>query len=322
MPPTINALNQPPHDATITQSALTRRAVFLVGAFALMMSVCIVAAAQSQKSRGASPPVATTAVAPPLLKRTTTRRETRRLGYGGTLTFYGAPDGSITVEAWARNEVEVTADLELQAATEDDLARLAAINNFTLDADGSHLTLLTSGTHDRKLLKRVAKDFPKRLLGLPWKIDYRVRVPAMIDLDLYAGRGALNVAGVEGAIYINAGVGAAMFTLGGGDLSATCAGGTVRLRVPTRNWRGRGVNLRLVSGDLSLELPPDFNADIDATVLRAGRVINDYAGLRPRDDEPSDARALHARAGGGGTTLKFEVGDGTIRISQASADKP
>ncbi|HEX8852180.1 MAG TPA: hypothetical protein VF754_01760, partial [Pyrinomonadaceae bacterium] len=43
---------------------------------------------------------ATAAAAAPLLKRTTTRHEIRRLGYGGTLTVYGAPEGSITIEGW------------------------------------------------------------------------------------------------------------------------------------------------------------------------------------------------------------------------------
>jgi hypothetical protein len=56
-----------------------------------------------------------------LLTRSTRRRETARLNYGGTVTLVGAPRGSVTIEGWDRNEVEVVADLELKAATEAEL---------------------------------------------------------------------------------------------------------------------------------------------------------------------------------------------------------
>ena len=41
------------------------------------------------------------------------RHERRRLGYGSTVAIVGAPQGSITVQGWPRNEVEITADIEL-----------------------------------------------------------------------------------------------------------------------------------------------------------------------------------------------------------------
>ena len=71
--------------------------------------------------------------AAPLLTRTTTRHETRRFGYGGMLTIVGPPAGSIAIEGWQRNEVDIIADIEWHANTEQDLTRLAAIENFVLD---------------------------------------------------------------------------------------------------------------------------------------------------------------------------------------------
>ena len=252
----------------------------------------------------------------PLLKRTTTRREVRRLGFGGSLTLYGAPVGSVTIEGWSKGEVEITAEVEQSADTEENLNRLASLNGFVLDEDLSHLRLTTVGTHDRKYLKRAARDLPKGLEAMPWKIDYHVRVPASVDLELYTGRGALTVTGVEGALRINAGDGPADFTLAGGDVEATLRSGAVSVRVPARSWRGRGMSVRLASGDLSVELPAGFSGDLDAEVLRAGRVENSYAGLAPREQTQASERALHSRAGQGGAPLSFTVGDGTIRIIQ------
>lgn len=263
-----------------------------------------------------SQPTPTPAAAP--LKRTTARQETRRFPYGGRLTVYGAPQGSLTVEAWERAEVEIAAEVELTAGTEEDLARLAAVNTFHIDDDVNHITVLTVGTHDRKYLKRAAKDFPKRLLGLPWKIDYRVRVPVMTDLTIYTGRGPLTIKGVEGAVRLEAGESdPTSFALAGGDVDVTLQGGTVNLDVTARSWRGRGLGLRLARGELNLALPPNFSGYVNAEVLRAGSVENSYAGLVPRERTQTTERALQGVAGSGGATLSLTVVDGRIRITQA-----
>src|SRR5215207_8459869 len=70
-----------------------------------------------------------------LLTRATTRRETRRFAYGGTVTLMGAPRGAVTIEGWSRNEVELTANIELKGPTEADLDQLATVNSFVFDED-------------------------------------------------------------------------------------------------------------------------------------------------------------------------------------------
>jgi hypothetical protein len=254
-----------------------------------------------------------------LLKRTTTRRELKRLGYGGSVTVYGAPEGSVVVEAWQRSEVEVTAEVEQSADTEENLTRLAALNTFTVDDDVNHVRVMTVGLHDRKYAKSAAKGLPKNLLSMPWRIDYRIRVPAACDVEINAGRGTLSVSGVEGGLRILAGGGPdSLFALAGGDVEATVTNGPVTVRPTARSWRGRGFRLRLGSGDLTVELPAGFNGDVDAEVLRSGRVENAHPGLAPRERTTPTERSLQARAGNGGAALSFTVTDGTLRIKQVS----
>jgi hypothetical protein len=259
----------------------------------------------------------------PLLKRTATRRETKRLGHGGTLTLSGAPEGSVSVESWPKNEAEVVAEIEVSARTEDELARLAAVSGFLLESDFNRLGVTTVGTHDRKYMKRVARDFPKKLLAMPWRADYRLRVPSVVDLEIATGRGPVTLSNLDGSVRLDAGGGSpSLFTLAGGDFEGTVAAGPVRLVVPARSWRGRGLTLRLVSGDLTLELPANFDGDIDADVLRAGRIENTHPNLSPREDAPAPTeRSLRARAGNGGAPLSLTVGDGTLRIRQASTQQ-
>ena len=291
----------------------------LITALVVVSAPAVTGARQSsrQTKRSASAPPAassSTPAAPTLLTRSTTRHEVRRFGYGGTLTLYGAPEGRIRIEAWPRSEVEVTADIELRAPTEEDLAMLALVNNFVLDDDANHLTLMTTGTHDRKFMKKTARDFPKRLLTMPWKIDYRVRVPASIDLEIYVGRGAFHLAGVEGAIRLDGGESDVTIEQVGGSFEATLQRGSVNFRATGRSWRGRGVNVRLASGDINVELPASFNADLDATLLRAGRIENTHAALSARERTQQTENAQHLRAGAGGAMLSFTLGDGTIRL--------
>jgi hypothetical protein len=184
-----------------------------------------------------------------LLTRSTRRRETARLNYGGTVTLVGAPRGSVTIEGWDRNEVEVVADLELKAATEAELDQLARVNTFVFDEDLNHVSILTVGTHDRQFMKKSARNFPKKLLNLPWRIDYRVRVPANTDLEISAGYGPVKLSGVEGAMRLSATESETALTLTGGTVFATITAGNVLLSVPVRSWRAGGASFKFTVGD-------------------------------------------------------------------------
>jgi len=252
----------------------------------------------------------------PLLTRTVSRHEVRRFGYGGTITIVGAPRGSITIEGWSKNEVDLTAEIEVQGPTEEDMARVAAVTGFLLDDDSNHLSLITSGTHDKAYMRRVAKNFPKQLLGLPWKIDYRLRVPVLTDLEINGGVGPIGVTGVEGALRLNSPQTDATLSLTGRVANVTVGMGTVNVIIPARSWRGSGADIQLAAGQLNVELPVGFSGDIDADILRSGKIDNSY-GLEARERASLSERSVRARAGAGGAFLKFTVGVGEIHIKKA-----
>jgi hypothetical protein len=264
----------------------------------------------------ACPVVAQNAAVPPvqLLTRTTTRRETSRFSYGGTVTLIAAPRGSVTVEGWQRNEVELVANIELQGPTEADLDQLAHVNSFVYDEDLNHINILTSGTHDREFMKRVAKNFPKKLLNMPWKIDYRLRVPINTDLEVSAGHGEVKLSGVEGALRLSATESDTALTLTGGTVSTTVTAGSITLNIPVRSWRGSGADIRIASGTINVDLAPGFSGDIDAEILRSGKIVNTYEALLAREKPGITERTVRARAGSGGPSFKFTVGDGIVNI--------
>ena len=253
-----------------------------------------------------------------LLTRTSQRHETRRFSYGGTVTLIAAPRGSVTIEGWTRNEVELTADIEIQGPTEADLDQLAKVNNFIFDEDLNHLSILTTGTHDRTFMKRSAKNFPKKLLNMPWKIDFRLRVPINTDLEVDAGHGTVRLLGIEGALRVSATESDTVLTLTGGLVTTTVASGSITLAIPARSWRGSGADLRIAAGTINVDLPPGFSGDIDAEVLRTGKIVNTYDALQSREKPGITERTVRARAGAGGPYFKFTVGDGVVNIRQAA----
>jgi hypothetical protein len=252
----------------------------------------------------------------PQLVRTNVKHEMLRFAYGGTVTIVGAPDGSISIEGWSRNEVSISADIQLRADTEAELAQLATVNNFIIDDDANHIRILTVGTHDKVFMRANAKKFPKELLGLPWKIDYKIRVPMTTDLDINAGRGPITLSGVEGDIRLSAAESETKLNLSGGVVAATVAKGSLNLTVSEKSWRRGGADLRVAFGEINVELPAGFNGDIDAEILRTGQIVDGYGALESREKPGITAQKMKARTGSGGAFFQFIVGDGTVNIKK------
>lgn len=252
-----------------------------------------------------------------MIKKTTYKTDAVEFGAGGTVSVTGAPNGSISIEGWSKNEIEVSAEIEIQAATEADLAQLATVNSFVIDQGFNTTRIVSVGTFDKAYMKRTAKKFPKALLGMPFKIDYKIKVPRYCDLNITGGDGDFTLAGVDGEIFVKYLNSNAKINLIGGSLQATFGGGTVDVTIPTRSWRGRFADIQLAAGTMSVQLPLSFNAEVDALVLRTGQIENSFAELKPKSRSAQFTdKSISAKAGVGGVPLKFTVGDGTLKISE------
>jgi hypothetical protein len=153
---------------------------------------------------------------------------------------------------------------------------------------------------------------------MPWKIDYRLRVPINTDLEVNAGHGTLKLSGVEGALRLTATESDTSLSLTGGTVTTTVTAGSITLNIPARSWRGSGADIRIATGTINVDLQPGFSGDIDAEVLRTGQIVNTYEGLASREKPGITERTVRARAGSGGAYFKFTVGDGTVNIRRAA----
>ncbi len=252
----------------------------------------------------------------PTHKRTTTKTDKLDFGVGGTLAITGAPVGSIRIEGWTNREIEITAEIEIEADSEAGLTALAEVTTFVLEESLGRTGIISIGTHDKKLMKRLGKKIPKNLVGMPFRIDYVIKVPRYCDLQIDGGRGDLTITGVEGTFRLNYLETNARIDLVGGSTTGVFGKGVVDLMVPTSGWRGRYTDIQLASGEMNIRMPNGINAEVDATILRTGKIENDYPGLVPRVRKAEfTEKSIVAKAGLGGIALKFTVGDGTLKLS-------
>ncbi|QQS42618.1 MAG: hypothetical protein IPM63_06705 [Acidobacteriota bacterium] len=261
------------------------------------------------------------AQSPNKLKRTTYKTETIESGVGGTVSIIGSPFGSIRVEGWSKNEVEISAEIEVTAANEADLAELAKVTGFMIDEGLTKISVITVGPHDKKYLKKAFKDFPKRLRYSPFRIDYVVRVPHYTDLMIDGGKGDLAIAAVEGSMKIEFLESNAVFDVSGGSIQATIGVGTATVNVLKPSWRGRFADIQVAAGRIDVLMPKDMNANLFARVLRTGTIENTFDNIKPARRTTFTETSMDAVAGNGGARLSFTVGDGTLLISPRSEAK-
>ncbi|MEO6655252.1 MAG: hypothetical protein ABIO36_04150, partial [Pyrinomonadaceae bacterium] len=230
-----------------------------------------------------SGPVAAFAQTPTLLKRTTVKTDRFDLGSGGTIAITGAPNGSIRVTGTSKNEIDITAEIEIQAGSEADLAKLAEVTGFGTDESVIRTSVISVGVHNKFGLKKLPKNFPKTLLGLPFTINYVIKVPHYCDLEIDGGKGDLSVSGVEGSMRINFLESSAKIEIVGGNTAITIGKGDLDVAFGVRGWRGRSANIQVAVGNLIVRLPSNLNAEIDAAISKSGAIDNKLPELKPRE---------------------------------------
>ena len=253
-------------------------------------------------------------------QRTITKTDRFDFRPGGTVMITGAPNGSIEVMGSTANEIEITARIELRAENESDLDALAALTGFVTDESPIRTVIMTVGSHNKFGEKKLPKNFAKRLMLAPFSVNYVVKVPKYIDIEIDGGKGDLTIRGVEGSIRANVLESNARVEIVSGTAVLALGKGSADIWFSAKGWRGRSANIQVGEGDMTVRLPTTLSADIDALVLRSGGIENEFPDLKPRDRKVAfTERSMSAKAGVGGGTLKFSVGQGKLRIEPLRA---
>jgi DUF4097 and DUF4098 domain-containing protein YvlB len=157
-----------------------------------------------------------------------------------------------------------------------------------------------------------------RLEGLEGRLELRtgdgsIRASDVSgNLRLHTGDGSVTVDGAEGTLDIDTGDGGVNVT---GKLTAVkmhSGDGSIVYRAEPGTVMSDAWEISTGDGGVSLFLPADFGAEIDART-GDGSISNDLAVSGDNDDRER-RRSLRGKLGGGGKLLRIRTGDGAIRL--------
>src|SRR5687768_9612539 len=265
-----------------------------------------------------------------------TVREQRRIPLTGSpnvtiRTF----DGSIELRSWDRDEILL--DIERRAETAVD----AKVIEVETSEAGGNVLIEAKQPERRGFVMHMGSSPSVRML---------VTVPRTLNLEARTGDGSIDARDLSGRVELRTGDGSVRLQRIDGDITVSTGDGSVSARelggmvvVSTGDggvdMSGRFAGLRahtgdgsigidalsgstmqrewtLTSGDggVTIRLPPDFNAEVDArTGDGAISTSGDIALTRPAG-ERQRRHVVRGRVGSGGEVLTLRTGDGSIRI--------
>lgn len=223
-------------------------------------------------------------------------------------------DGSIEVRPGTGSDVLVT--IERRAATEDAAKSL----EVSTEQNGSRLSI------------RARQPGHGFSWGSSHSVSLVVTAPPNADIDARSGDGSIRAEGISGAVKLHTGDGSVKVNDVTGAVDASSGDGSIAVTGKLSKLRARSGDgsmtieaqpgstaadewdLTTGDGSITLRLPGDFNADIDAHTGDGGIRVHDLtlsnvSGETSRHD-------LRGRLGSGGRTVRIRTGDGSITLTK------
>jgi DUF4097 and DUF4098 domain-containing protein YvlB len=199
-------------------------------------------------------------------------------------------NGTVEVQGWDRNEVEVHA-VKTAKHKESDLERVS----IEIDAKPDAVSV---STH-----------YPQNE-GVEVAVDYTIHVPHGARVEhIGTVNGTLRVAGVETVEDLHAVNGNIEVFEAGGSVHAHTTNGNVHLELAHLQDK-TGATAETTNGSLVLAVPSDMQANVEARCLNG----NFYSELPITMESTQRPREMHGKLGRGGAPIHLRTVNGGIRV--------
>ncbi|HJS51604.1 MAG TPA: DUF4097 family beta strand repeat-containing protein [Pyrinomonadaceae bacterium] len=215
-------------------------------------------------------------------------------------------NGSITVDAWDRNEVA------LEVTKIADSQETMALVEVEITAQPDHFRIETeyqNGSYNN---------------GSPWnrnrrlEVQYRLKVPRGAVLnEIGSVNGPISLSNFTNIIKASAVNGSVVATNLRGTIKLSTVNGEVKAGFDTLN-PGTSLSFDTVNGKVNIEVPSDINATVKADSLN-GSITNEF-GLPVRKGKHV-GRDLHGRIGTGEVQIKMSAVNGGLFIGRKKDGK-
>lgn len=202
-------------------------------------------------------------------------------------------NGSIEVEAWEKQEVEIRARKTTRGSTAD-LNRVKIV----VESQPGEVSVHTL--------------YPESE-GLEVSVEYHIRVPAHVILKrVETVNGSVHARGVEGSGLLRSVNGNVELLEGAGRFDARSTNGNVHIEL-NQLPPGSPISIETVNGSVVLALPADANAELDILSMNGDFRSELPVMLRGR----LSSRDFHGQLGRGGDAVKVRTVNGGIRVIAA-----
>lgn len=202
-------------------------------------------------------------------------------------------NGGVEVAAGPAGTVRVKARVEAWGKTKAEAQALLARIRVVEDADGVHA-------------EGPAENDGAWSSG--WSVSFRIEAPAATGLELSAVNGPLGVYEMTGRMLLETQNGPLAIERCAGDISARTQNGPLAVELAGPRWVGRGLSARAINGPAALQLPKDYDGELEYGTLRGP-----WSGPRPAIARGGYA---HVKLGKGGAPISVTTQNGPFAMGE------
>jgi TolA-binding protein len=213
----------------------------------------------------------------------------------GALNVDAGQNGGIVVEGWDRNEIRVRAIVRGNARESARAREL--VGQVQVQAGGG----------------RVYANGPDNLRRENWSVSYRINVPRKNDLDLRASNGGITIVNVTGNMRFDTTNGGVKLQDIGGRVNGETRNGGLNVTLSGDRWDGEGLDVETSNGGVTLNLPDNYNAELETRTVNGGLRIDFPITVQ---GELTGRRGLTTTLGSGGPLVRVRTTNGGVKISR------
>jgi DUF4097 and DUF4098 domain-containing protein YvlB len=213
----------------------------------------------------------------------------------GPLNVDAGQNGGIAIEAWDGNTIRVRAVVQANASSEARAREIAG--QVQVQAGGGRVYATGPDTDRRE----------------SWSVSYRINVPARNDLDLHANNGGITILGVNGTMRFDTTNGGVKLQDLGGRVTGATRNGGLTVTLNGNRWDGDGLDVETSNGGVTLNLPEDYNAELETRTVNGGLRIDFPITVQ---GELTPRRGISTTLGAGGPPVRVRTTNGGVKIAR------
>ncbi len=218
---------------------------------------------------------------------------------GGTLEIVNL-NGRIDAFPTDGPTVEVTAKREIRAGSDEQAQEALAVTNLVENVTPERVRIETPA--------RAAGDregpFQRRSL----RVDYRVGIPAGLNVSLTTENGQIEIANVKGTVLLNSTNGGITVKGAGGPLEAQTVNGGINIDLPAM---AGDVKIGGVNGGIRIRVKQSIDADLELHAVNGGVSVDDGLALTSTQQE---RQHVVGRLNQGGPKISAQIVNGGVRV--------